>query len=261
MNRSSCTQALVLNLKPLGENNSSVTLLTPEHGILYATLYGGPKSKMRSLVAQWNCGNIWLYDNQEKNQIKISDFEVKNYHQSFGQNLFKMYAASLAAEIAIKTRCAGSNEQCYKLVNGFLDGMELCDENQSRLGLLRFLWRYLELLGIQPESHSCSGCGKSFLDSQFAPNSISYYNSIDNSFICSECHEGFSHPEGSSLLMQIQTSAVQYLTAVSVLKPSEVRKLQINKEAYDQMKQIIFFLIQNGIDQKLNSIETGMGIL
>ncbi len=261
MNRSSCTQALVLNLKPLGENNSSVTLLTPEHGILYATLYGGPKSKMRSLVAQWNSGNIWLYENPEKNQLKINDFDVKNYHTSFGQNLFKMYAASLAAEIAIKTRCAGSNEQCFNLVCGFLDGMELSNEEQCRLGLLRFLWRYLELLGIQPEAHSCSECGKSFLESEFAPNCISYYNSLDNSFICSECYEGFSHPEGSSLLMPIQTSAVQYLAAISLLKPSEVRKLQVSKDGYEQMRQIVFFLIQNCIDQKLNSIETGMGIL
>jgi len=261
MNRSINSPALVLNIKPIGENNSTVTLLTPDQGIVYGVLYGGPKSKLRSLVAQWNCGNVWLYENPEKKQIKISDFEVKKYHSSFSQNLFKMYAASLAAEIAIKTRCAGSNEECYNIICGFLDGMEICNEEQSRLGLLRFLWRYLNLLGIQPETHSCSCCSKSFLESQFAPNDISYYNSLDNNFICSNCFDEFSQSESSSLIMKIQTTAVQYLTAVQILKPSEVRKLQINKECYDQMRQIIFFLIQNGIESKLNSIETGMGIL
>lgn len=260
MNRSSSTQALVLNLKPLGENNSSVTLLTADQGIVYATLYGGPKSKMRSLVSQWNSGNIWLYENQEKNQIKISDFEVVNYHSSFSQNLFKMYAASLAAELAIKTRCGGSNQQCFTLVKGFLDGMELSNEEQSRVGLLRFLWRFLELLGLQPQAHCCSSCGKSFLETRFAPNDISYYNSIDNSFVCSDCISGFGN-ESSNLTINIKTSAVQYLAAVSVLSPSEARKLQIDKEAFDQMKQIIFFLIENSVEQKLNSIETGMGIL
>ena len=139
MNRSSSTPALVLNLRPLGENNTSVTLITKTEGIIYATLYGGPKSKMRSLVTLWNSGNIFLYENSEKNQIKISDFDVKNYHTSFSQNLFKQYAASLAAELTIKTKCGGSYEECFSLLTGFLDGLDLVNEEQGRLGLIRFL--------------------------------------------------------------------------------------------------------------------------
>lgn len=254
MNRSSSTSAIILSLKPLGENNSSVTLLTPDNGIVYAVLYGGPKSRLRSLVAQWNSGKVWLYENAEKNQIKISDFEVSNYHTSFSQNLFKSYAASLAAELAIKTKSAGSTEQCFNLVSGFLDGMELCDEAQSRVGLIRFLWRFLELLGVQPQSHACSSCGTPFLDSRFAPDAISYYNSMENSFICPSCGSAEN-------AIPVSNAAVQYLSALSVLSPSEARKLSIDEETYGQIRQLVFFLIENSIEQKLNSIETGMGIL
>lgn len=262
MNRSTSTSAIVLSLHPLGENNSSVTLLTPDNGIVYAVLYGGPKSRLRSLVAQWNSGKVWIYDNHEKNQIKISDFEVTNYHASFSTNLYKLYAASLAAELAIKTRCAGSSEQCFRLVSGFLDGMELCDEEQSRLGLLRFLWRFLELLGVQPQSHACGSCGKAFLDSSFAPDAISYYNSIDNSFICSSCTETNADFGGETkYAIPVKNTVVQYLSALTVLSPSEARKLTIDEEDYSQIRQLVFFLIENSIDQKLNSIETGMGIL
>ena len=257
MNRSSSTSAIILSLRPLGENNSSVTLLTPEAGIVYAVLYGGPKSRLRSLVSQWNSGKVWLYENPEKNQIKISDFEVTNYHASFSSNLFKSYAASLAAELAIKTRSAGSAQQCFRLVSGFLDGMELCDEAQSRVGLIRFLWRYLELLGIQPPSHACSNCGKTFLDTRFAPEAVSYYNSMENSFICPEC-AGHSQEQN---LIGVNHSSVQYLSALTVLPPSEARRLTIDEEIYGQIRQLVFFLIENSIDQKLNSIETGMGIL
>ena len=260
MNRSTSTSAIVLSLRPLGENNSSVTLLTSNNGIVYAVLYGGPKSRLRSLVSQWNSGKVWLYENPEKNQIKISDFEVVNYHPSFSQNLFKSYAASLAAEIAIKTRCAGSASQCHRLVSGFLDGMELCDEEQSRLGLLRFLWRYLELLGIQPNSHACCNCGKTFLDTRFAPNAVSYYNGMENSFICPDCVESGGSSQSGNMI-NVHFSAVQYLSALTVLSPSEARKLSIDQEVYGQIRQLVFFLIENSIDQKLNSIETGMGIL
>lgn len=257
MNRSTSTSAIILSLRPLGENNSSVTLLTPENGIVYAVLYGGPKSRLRSLVSQWNSGKIWIYENPEKNQIKISDFEVSNYHSSFSQNLFKSYAASLAAELAIKTRCAGSAPACFRLVAGFLDGMELCDEEQSRVGLIRFLWRYLELLGIQPLTHVCSSCGKNFLDTQFAPDAVSYYNSMENSFICPDC----ANLAYGKNMLSVKNTAVQYLSALTVLSPAEARKITIDEEIYGQIRQLVFFLIENSIDQKLNSIETGMGIL
>ena len=228
MQRSYYTKAIVLNLKETGENNNSVTLLTPDKGVIYATLYGGPKSKLRSLVAQWHSGKIWLYDNPEKKQTKISDMEVSNYHETFGQDLFKMYAASLAAEIAIKTRCAGSPEQCYKLVLGFLDGMELCDEEQSRLGLIRFLWRYLALMGVQPEADE---------DGVFAPEAVSYYN-------------------GS-----ISSKAVGYLTAISHLEPSKVRQLSVSLDTYHELKDFVFFLISSNLGAELNTIKTGIGIL
>ena len=138
--------------------------------------------------------------------------------------------------------------------------MELCDEEQSRLGLLRFLWRYLELLGIQPNSHACCNCGKTFLDTRFAPNAVSYYNGMENSFICPDCVESGGSSQSGNMI-NVHFSAVQYLSALSVLSPSEARKLSIDQEVYGQIRQLVFFLIENSIDQKLNSIETGMGIL
>ncbi|MCR5765842.1 MAG: DNA repair protein RecO [Treponema sp.] len=276
MNRTSQTKAIVLSLKEIGENNFNVTLLTQFQGIIYATLYGGPKSKLKSLVSQWNSGIIYLYHNPEKNQTKISDFDVKNYHQTFSSSLFKLYAASLAAEIAIKTKCAGSNEECWKLVSGFLDGLDLSNEEQGRVGLVRFLWRYLDLLGIRPDATYCGRCGKSFLTNaqnqteaqnpseiQNLPESKNqieslqetYYNSIDNIFICQNCAGQEEH------FFPLSKDAITYLAAISVLTPAEVRKLHIDKNAYMQIKNIAFFLTENSIESKLNSIETGTGIL
>lgn len=262
MNRSSSTSAIVLNLKPLGENNNSVTLLTPTQGIIYATLYGGPKSKMRSLVSQWNSGNVWLYENQEKNQIKISDFEVTNYHLSFSENLYKMYAASLATELIIKTHCAGSNEQAFTLLQGFIDGMDLCNEDQSRLGLIRFLWRYLNLLGIQPEIKNCDFCEKTFFNSMFTISTLFYYNINDNCFICDDCWSQF-HKSSSNEnhFFELSYGALFYLYGITNMTPKDSRNLHITKNEYEQIKQIVFFLIENSAGTKLNSIETAVGIL
>lgn len=262
MNRSSSKPAIILNIKLLGENNSTVTLLTPDSGIIYATLYGGPKSKMKSLISQFNSGNIWLYENPEKKQIKISDFEVTSYHLSFSQSLYKMYAASLAVEIIIKTHCAGSSEQGFLLLKGFLDGMDLCNEEQSRLGLIRFLWRYLQLLGIQPEINICDQCEKTFFNSLFTIDSLFHYNIRGNNFVCNEC---FSQLQDSSLnntkSFLLSYGALFYLYGITNFSPKEARSLKISKSEYEQIKQLVFFLIENNAGTKLNSIETAVGIL
>lgn len=266
MQRSYSTQALILNLKPVGENNCNVTILTPDKGILYVTLYGGPKSKMRSVVTQWNCGKIWLYENPEKNQTKISDFELKTFHQTFSQNLFKLYAASLATELTIKTHCAGSNEKAFLLLNGFLDGMELCNEEQSRLGLLRFLWRYLSLLGVQPDTSCCGQCAKKFFSTKFATEKNYYYIISENYFICDECHIEEDYNQNTIQIKKsdfgkVSSSSLFYLYGITNLLPKDARNIKINKNGYEQLKQLVFFLIENNAGCKLNSIETSMGIL
>ena len=259
MNRSYSDSALVISLKASGENNSTVTLLTKTRGIIYATLYGGPKSRLKSLVAQWNSGIIYLYDTPEKKQTKISDFDVKNYHSSFSLSLYKNFAANLASELCIKTKCGGSFEECWHLTSGFMDGLELANEEQAQVGLIRFLWRYLELLGIQPPSHACSACGQSFLSSRLSPDSKTYYNGIENNFICSECLAGgLGHSEYNFFL---KLSALRYLAGITVLSPAEARKLQIDRQDYLQLKDLVFFLIENAVGSKLNTIETGAGIL
>ena len=269
MNRTFSTSAIVVSLKPAGENNSNITLITEARGIVYATLYGGPKSKLRSLVSQWHSGIIYLYENPEHNQIKISDFDVKNYHVSFAQNLFKYYAASLAAELAIKTKCAGSsgnNNSFWKLISGFLDGLELASEAQSRLGLIRFLWRFLELQGIQPDSSLCGSCGKSFFTEKFLEQDKAYYNRFDNDFICSDCASSVSDSAvtgstSESQFIPLKMEVIHYLSATSLLTPAESRKIQLNEESFLQIKNFVFFLIENNIESKLYSIETGKGIL
>ena len=163
MQRNVITDALILSVSQLGENNRSVCMLTPDDGISYAVLYGGPKSKLKGLVSPFCRGKIYLYCDNVKKSTKITDFDVKNFHLSFRESLFKSWAASLACEIALKTKCAGNASECWYLLNGFLDGLELCDDANGQLGLIRFLWRYLGILGLRPESKYCGVCNKGLL--------------------------------------------------------------------------------------------------
>ncbi|HBG36601.1 MAG TPA: DNA repair protein RecO, partial [Treponema sp.] len=50
----------------MGEDNRSVALLTRARGLIWATLYGGPKSKMRSIVSPFHSGQMYLYTDEVK---------------------------------------------------------------------------------------------------------------------------------------------------------------------------------------------------
>lgn len=260
--RNSSSPATILAVKQAFENNRTVTLLTPQEGIVYATLFGGPKSKLRSLVSPFNCGTAFLYKDETKKSCKLTDFDVKSYHPSFRENLFKTYAANFACEIVIKSRCAGSPDQAFYLLNGLLDGMELSNENNSRLGLIRFLWRYLAVLGVRPDAQVCCQCGKSFLEKSFnSPDFSGYglYSEGDNGFICEDCI-----PKGSIKNLNTFTlskKSLTYLQAISVLKPKEVRQIIITQNELSELRDFCYMLIQNACNTKFLSLESGISIL
>ena len=257
--RNLSTPALILSVAMSGENNRRATVFSPDEGIFSATLYGGPKSRMRSLVSPMNSGTLYLYRDESKNQTKITDFDVKNYHLSFRENLFKTYAASLATEILLKTKCAGSPQESWRILNGFLDGMEFSDENESRLGLIRFLWRYLGLLGVRPDTALCCSCGASLHSMKITGEALScgyVFSRAENGFVCPDC-ASFEKKEDFPLSKE----AVTYLEAVSALSPREARALKVSGAALSEMKRISYSLTEQACGAKLKSLESGTGIL
>ena len=258
MSRNMAQEAIVLSTRLTGESNRSVTLFSAEDGIFYATLFGGPKSRLRSLVVPFNRGTVWLYRDERRQSYKITDFDVTHYHLSFRENLFKSWAAAFAAEILVRTRCAGSNGPSWTLVNALMDGMELTDENGSRLGLVRFLWRYLGLLGIRPQTRQCVACGGSFLSGTITENTLSWkaaYETAENGFVCADCADVLSRQ------FVLGRNALTYLEAVSDLPPHRVRAISVDAKTMAEMKQLCFYLIQQACGTKLKSLESGVGIL
>lgn len=249
--------AIILNVKNSGENNRTVCAFSPQHGIIYLTLYGGPKSKLKSYVQAFNSGILYFYDDEQKNSKKISDFDVKNSHISFRNSLYKLCAANLASEIVIKTKCAGDSKSAFYLLSGFLDGLDLCDENECKLGTVRFLWRYIKLLGVNPDLHTCAICASPLLESK-----KNFYYEAENGFLCSDCISSIPESDFKSTKnFVLSQNSLTYLAAINELKPKDVRKIPVDEEIYTQTKNLCFYLIEKFCGTKLNSIESGIGIL
>ncbi len=261
MNRNTSLEALVLATKPMGENNRLATILTPDRGIVSVVVYGGRKGKLRSTVSPYHVGTMWLYIDSVKQSIKVTDFDPKNYRSEIRNNLYKTCAAALCAELVIKTHGFATNvvdvnhfedtSQIFTLVNGFLDGLDLSTESQARLGTLRFLWRYLDHLGVQSDVSMCMHCGE---------NMISLYSVGDHTFLCTDCSHT-EHKQSVTGDFFLSKESVQYLQAVTELEPKDVRSLSLSTQSIQELHDLLYFIIQHTTHTKLKTLDAGRGIL
>lgn len=260
-------EALILSVKNSGENNRLVSFLTKEDGILSAILYGGPKSRLRSLVSPFNFGQIYLYNDEAKHSSKITDFDAKKYHLSFRESLFKTWAANLAVEVVIQTQCAGSPQECYTMLNGFLDGLDLLDESQGQTGLIRFLWRFIGLLGVQPDTNCCHHCRQPFFSGNLTENTIQYksggaiYSHSENGFICSNCQALVMDTADKAAFSELSSKSVVYLQATSVCEPSVSRNMKLLPEEISNLKNFVFSILESAVGSKIKTLHSGIGIL
>ena len=250
MNRNSETEATVLALKQVGEQNRLVTLFVPKDGVITAMLYGGPKSKLRAMVSPYHRGRIWLYTDTVRNSCKISDFDVQNFRPGIRESLFKTWAASLCAELVIKTYARG--ESTYKLVQGFLDGLDIAQEQQAKLGLLRFLWRYQCELGLQYNTATCIQCGALF--SGFKPEEQAVPLQSGGGFICPDCCKNAG--KMAALMNSVSIEGILYLQAIENASPQEVRLLKISQNTFSSLQGFLFERTNKTADNHLKTLET-----
>ncbi|MGL4986820.1 MAG: DNA repair protein RecO [Treponemataceae bacterium] len=253
MSRHTTTSALILSVRSLQENNRVATILTPSE-IIDVVLYGGPKSKLRSQVSPHHTGKIWLY--ADKNKLtKISDFDVTAFRPSLRENLFKSWAAALCSELVIKTHAGGhQTENAYILANAFLDGLDFSSEQEGRLGLLRFLWRYHLFLGQYADIFHCTLCNDPLLLDE--KEKSCGFTIINNGFICPHCLSELD--KNTYLDFIISKEGIFYLQQIETISPKEVRKIQIREETMYDLRKIIFYFIEHQCDYKLKTLETNV---
>ncbi len=248
MNRNWSTTAQILSVKQSGEDNRSVTMLTKDKGIIQAFLYGGPKSRLRSLVSPYHFGTIWLYTDEVRHSTKITDFEVLSYRSEIRESLFKTCAAGLCAELAVKTHCGTDFPETWLYISSFLDGLCMVPDHEARAALLRFLWRFLFLLGFQPDPCHCERCGEDVCS--VSSGAKIYYSLSDSAFYCCDCSMQYSENPGFLLGKE----SVSYLKAITTEKPGFVRAIKISNEAIMELQDFLLHLIEGFVEGKLLSI-------
>jgi len=242
MSRTAIYSALVLRSRPSGESNNEVTLLTAEEGIIKATVFGGPKSKLRAYCAPYNSGQVWIYRDKSKEYAKISDFDVHSWRAGL-RELYERTMSSAAVAETILSSHGGGGEWggALKLAADTLDTLENANEELCARLLIHFLWRWAGFLGIQPHLENCAVCGKDSGDNTL------WFNAREDAALCAACSS-----EQSGLL-QLNPGCRRWLSTVSALEAAQVHRYSMDNKSFNEAKALTASVLTGAIGKRLNS--------
>lgn len=225
-NRNWQRSALILSLIETSSSHKMVTCLLPEGEgaiLLNATLFGGAKNKMSSVLLPYYTGNLWIYTNPIKEAHKVVDFEATKMRFNIRESLYRIWAASFASEMCVKLKgCVP-----WFLVNAFLDGINVSNEGECKTGVLRFIWRLASFSGLAPSHFFCDVCNKKHFEAL-------YFDHKSNTFLCEDCCKN------KNTLSFLPKEALEYLYMVSFAKPKEARRFELSNEAFSTLRLFLF---------------------
>jgi DNA repair protein RecO (recombination protein O) len=175
--------ALVLLVRPSGESNREVTFLTAEEGLIRATVFGGPKSKLRAHAALYHGGKLWIYRDPVKSFMKVTDFDVQVWRPGLRELYERTMAASAVADTVLTTQGGGGGwEEALSLTGSALDALDEADEAACRRVVIRFLWKWAEILGQRPDIDRCASCA-----CEAKGDGLLWYSLRDGTAVCPSC--------------------------------------------------------------------------
>ena len=186
--RTVSTPAIVIHRGRTGESHKGLVLLAEGLGLVHATAYGAWKmhSSLRLGSEPFVHSLARLYHDPVKNTWKVTDLEVRESFEGLRTDLERMEAASLWAEVVLKSLAAGETSSgLFRLLLACLRVLESGGVDRAAYATTQFLWRFLDLAGYRPDPRACERCGRSFRESEGA-----FWLGATGTLACAACAGG-----------------------------------------------------------------------
>ena len=252
MARTFTYSALVLRVRAVGESNRDAWFLTAEEGILRATLFGGPKSRLRSHVAPFHRGKLWVYHDPVRDARKVTDFDVLSWRPGIRETYHRSMAALSLSETVLASHGGGGNwAEALSLVDKTLDALEGADEGTASRIVIHFLWNWAELLGIRPPLGRCSSCA-----CEAGPDEVLWYSPGDGGLRCAACggispQQNQGSPRGDFLA--VGPGGRRWLKTVEFLNPALLSRYIPEGESFRQIRALVLGIITAALGRRLDS--------
>ena len=163
MYRSISTQAIVIRRERVGEIHKSLSLLTADLGLISATAYGAYKAQSRLRLGSepftWSAAH--LYHNPVSKSYKVTELEINASFDGLQEDLARLAAASLWAEIVQKS--FGAGELVRRALRSLPRLPRAAGERRrfarSRTSRCSFSGGSSRVAGYQADIATCDSCG------------------------------------------------------------------------------------------------------
>ncbi len=259
--RTASYEALILRAKEIPSGARVVTLLSAETGLVDAFVFGGGKSKLRSLASPWHYGRAWVYREAAKDFTKLSDFDTLREYPGIRGELGAIGAASFASEFMIATSALGGDwADAVDLTTSFLEALDEAvargDHDAVGRGVSLFTIRSLEILGLMPDAGECTACAGAMRS-----DGVHWYSRHSGGFLCGHCAGSDSdgtdrhYREG---LVELPAGAFAWLEAASGASFGDAVRVGLGKEALAGLKACALDLARKAVDSPLRTLDSGI---
>ena len=247
MSRTAVYSALILRSRASGESNRDVWLLTAGAGIIRATVFGGPKSRLRAHAAPFHSGQVWVYHDPVKDSRKLTDFDVHSWRPGLRELYERTTAAAAAAETILETHGGGGNwEAALDLAVTALDALESANEELCSRILIHFLWRWAGFLGLQPQFDLCASCANAA-----DTDSPLWYSVREGGVLCGRCAAEDGGAGGPRLLLS--PGCRRWLVGAGPLAPSQLGPFTLDNKPLNDAKALTHAILTEALGRRLAS--------
>jgi DNA repair protein RecO (recombination protein O) len=245
MNRSTTHEAVVLSVRPSGESNREAVFLTEDAGLMRATVFGGPKSRLRAYVAPYHGGQLLIYREPVKDFRKVTDFAVAQWRPGIRESLERAYAAAAVAETVIASHGGGGSwAEALDLCRESLDALDCAGDDACAPALLRFLWKWAELLGARPDLDSCDECA-----CLPAVDEVVLYSRREGAVRCSRCAQRRENADA----IVLGAGARAWLRAVDRVDAKTALRIGADPASLRQAREAILAAAEGAVGSRLKT--------
>jgi len=245
-------EAVVLRCRESPGGDRIVSFLAADTGLVDAFVFGGPKSRLRSLATPYHAGTAWIYRDPVKDLRKLSDFDARETYPTLRENLRKIWTASYFAETVLRTDAAGGESRAaYNLLRSGLSALDSGGEQDVDYVCLQYGWRLLDLMGLQPDPRACGQCGVPLPEGRRA-----VFSRSQGAFRCDRCARAEASASRADSLL-VSGGALSYLATAGNHTFGDALRVRSSEEDLPLLKALVFHLVRTAAEDELRTLARG----
>jgi len=280
-------ESLIIRARESPGGSRILTLMTAESGLVDVFVFGGPKSRLRSIASPYVSGRAFVYLDPVKDCRKLSDFEVRDSFPALREDLGRLWGAGLVAELLLKTSGGGGDYQhVLDLALQCMKSLDAAEAGGSDYPMLAFCWRLVGLLGLGPDPSACSACGTAIRigagaafsfdrDGFLCPacacreaESLSAAESPRQAFFAAAASDAVDEPRPrfvgsrSARLVRLGPGALRWLSETAYSLPIEsLAQVGLETTALESLKTLVYGLVKRAVDAPLQFFSRGAALV